>query len=84
MFPCCIVLIGLVLTKLLVVGNTHINGKKQPVPLIRNTFPKDTNGEKQSSPPMRPSSAIDPLSHVCLPTPSVVRVTVYGIFAAEP
>ncbi|KAE8451579.1 hypothetical protein EG329_003652 [Mollisiaceae sp. DMI_Dod_QoI] len=46
-------------------GNPQSNGKKSPIKLIRNnTAIKDTNGPKPSSPPaVRPSTAIDPLSH---------------------
>jgi hypothetical protein len=64
-FPCCILAIALMLTKIIVAGNSQINNKKAPTSLLRNTPPRDTNGEKQASPPLRPSTAIDPLSHVC-------------------
>jgi WD repeat-containing protein 44 len=48
-------------------GNAQSNGKKSPIKLIRNTPSKDTNGGKPSAPSGRPPTAIDPLSHVCLP-----------------
>jgi hypothetical protein len=67
LYPCCLLAIALMLTKVIVEGNTQLNTKKQPIPLIRNASPRDSNGEKPTSPQLRPSTAIDPLSHVCLP-----------------
>jgi hypothetical protein len=69
----------IVLTSLLAIGNAaQPNSKKVPAKSIRITSPKDTNGQKPTSPPMRPSTAIDPLSHVCI-SPSLFG---YGSFQA--
>lgn len=56
----------LMLTRLFDPGNTQTNGKKSPIKLIRNnTNTKESNGSKPPSPAtVRPSTAIDPLSHV--------------------
>lgn len=57
------------LTIALKTGNTQSNGKKSPINnLIRNSPSRESNG---SNPPAqqqaRPTTAIDPLSHVCPP-----------------
>jgi hypothetical protein len=57
----------LMLTRLFESGNAQTNGKKSPIKLIRNnTNIKEGNGTKPTSPAaaVRPSTAIDPLSHV--------------------
>lgn len=56
----------LMLTRLFDSGNAQTNGKKSPIKLIRNnTTIKEGNGSKPTSPAaVRPSTAIDPLSHV--------------------
>lgn len=74
MFPCCMVVVVFVLTKVIVAGN-QLNNKKGPVNIIRNSSAKDLNGERQSSPPLRPSTAIDPLSHVSSPSASYVHTS---------
>lgn len=52
-------------------GNTQTNGKRSPIKQFRSTPNKDANGGK-STPPARPPTAIDPLSHVRIPLVYVV------------
>lgn len=52
------------LTGVFTTGNTQSNGKKSPINLIRNASSKDASVAKPSPAPGRPSTAIDPLSHV--------------------
>ena len=62
-----VLFVALILKTVLIAGNTQSNNKKSPVKSIRNNSSgKDGNGEILSSPPARPPTAIDPLSHVCL------------------
>ncbi|KAF4632062.1 hypothetical protein G7Y89_g6078 [Cudoniella acicularis] len=44
-------------------GNPQTNAKKSPIKSIRNVSSKDVNSGKPTSPPGRPETAIDPLSH---------------------
>jgi hypothetical protein len=56
--------LALMLTRVFGTGNTQPNGKKLPINLIRNGSSKDASGAKPTLAPARPSTAIDPLSHV--------------------
>jgi hypothetical protein len=54
----------IMLTRVFTTGNTQSNGKKSPINLIRNASSKDASVSKPTPAPGRPSTAIDPLSHV--------------------
>lgn len=75
-----LLLVALMLKTFLIAGNTQSipNEKKTPVKPVRNlSSSKDTNGDAASPPPIRPLTAIDPLSHVWL---SFVYITVADLY----
>ena len=85
-YQCYILVVALLLTKCYVLGNQPpplTNGKKATAKALRNTTAvkepiKDSTEEKQTSPPLRPSTAIDPLSHVWTSWRAFVEVCLQG------
>lgn len=68
-------------------GNAQVNGKKSPIKLIprNSSSSKDASSAKPSSPTGRAPTAIDPLSHVCLPASHIRRSNheLYSVFMFE-
>jgi hypothetical protein len=70
---CVLILLeALILTATSLVDNGQKSGQKSPTKLIRNQPSKNGNIPKTSVSPTieRPATAIDPLSHVCVPKSS--------------
>ena len=68
MIPLFLMSVAFLLMAVPIIGNAQPSSKKLPIEVVRNnSHSKETDTESSSQPTARPSTAIDPLSHVCFP-----------------